>query len=82
MEICILDFYVDRLDTQKVLIAEYIFSTRRLSSSTRSVIHLSLLKKEHKISAKMIQTFLRKSEVKIFSLPKIKIFLQTFPENI
>lgn len=55
--------------------------SRKLSSSTRSVIHLSLSKKEHKISAKMIQTFLRTSEVKIFSLPEIKIFLQTFPRT-
>lgn len=34
----------------EVLTEEYIFSTRRLSSSTRSVIHLSLLKKEQNFS--------------------------------
>lgn len=31
MKICTLDFYVDRLDTQKVLTADYIFSLESLA---------------------------------------------------
>lgn len=44
MEICILTFCVGRLNTQKVHTEEYLFFSRKFSSSVRSVIHLSLKK--------------------------------------